>query len=147
MRVRLATMFASLTNATSGMNAAATRLEASASNVANAMTNGPVPETAPNRPVPQTVEPRSVYQPIDVVQVSTGTGGTATKASPRLPAYEMRYEPTSSLADDSGLVAAPNVDYAGEIADQLLSVAAFKANAKVLSTAAEMTKTVIDMKA
>ncbi|MGY6569765.1 MAG: flagellar basal body rod protein FlgC [Salinarimonas sp.] len=140
-------MFASLSNATSGMLASATRLEASASNVANAMTNGPVPETAPNRPVPQTIEPRSVYQPIDVVQVSTGTGGTATRVTPRLPAYETRYDPTSPFADDNGLIAAPNVDYAREIVDQILSVAAFKANAKVFSAAAEMTKTVIDMKA
>jgi flagellar basal-body rod protein FlgC len=140
-------MFASLTNAASGMLASAQRLEASASNVANARTNGPVPETAPNRPVPQTIEPRSVYQPIDVVQFSTGTGGTATKMTPRLPAYEARYEPTSPFADENGLIAAPNVDYAREIADQILSVATFKANAKVLTAAADMTKTVIDMKA
>ncbi len=129
------------------MLASATRLEASASNVANARTNGPVPETPPNQLVPQTIEPRSVYQPIDVVQFSTGTGGTGTKATPRLPAYEMRYEPDAPFADDNGLVAAPNVDYAREIADQILSVATFKANAKVLSTSAEMMKSVIDMKA
>lgn len=127
------------------MNASALRLEASASNVANARTDGPVPQTPPNRPLPRSDDPRSVYQPVDVVQVSTGSG-TAARMTERLPAYELRYQPDAPFADASGMVAAPNVDYAREIAEQVASVAAFKANAKVFSTASEMARTVIDMK-
>ncbi len=138
-------MSISLITATSGMNASTTRLEASASNVANALSNGPVPQTPPNQPVPRADDPRSVYQPVDVVQVSTGSG-TMARVTERLPAYELRYQPDASFADARGMVAAPNVDYAGEIAGQVASVAAFKANAKVFSTAAEMARTVIDMK-
>ncbi|MCC5977438.1 MAG: flagellar biosynthesis protein FlgC [Salinarimonas sp.] len=138
-------MSASLSIATSGMNASATRLEASASNVANALTNGPVPQTPPNRPVARSDDPRSVYQPVDVVQVSTGSG-TMARFTERLPAYELRYQPDAPFADARGMVAAPNVDYAREIADQIASVAAFKANARVFSTASDMARTVIDMK-
>lgn len=138
-------MSPSLTIAASGMNASALRIEASASNVANARSNGPVPQTPPDRPVPRSDDPRSVYQPVDVVQVSTGSG-TAARMSERLPAYELRYQPDAPFADARGMVAAPNVDYTREIAEQVASVAAFKANAKVFSTASEMARTVIDMK-
>jgi len=138
-------MSSSLTIAASGMNASALRIEASASNVANARSNGSVPQTPPDRPVPRSDDPRSVYQPVDVVQVSTGSG-TAARMSERLPAYELRYQPDAPFADARGMVAAPNVDYTREIADQAASVAAFKANAKVFSTASEMARTVIDMK-
>lgn len=127
------------------MNASALRLEASASNVANARTDGPVPQTPPDRPLPRSDDPRSVYQPVDVVQVSTGSG-TAARMTERLPAYELRYRPDAPFADASGMVAAPNVDYAREIAEQVASVAAFKANAKVFSAASEMARAVIDMK-
>lgn len=138
-------MSAALTIATSGMNASALRLEASASNVANALTEGPVPQTPPDRPVARSDDPRSVYQAVDVVQVDTGSG-TAARMTQRLPAYELRYRPDAPFADARGMVAAPNVDYAREIAEQVASVAAFKANAKVFATASEMARTVIDMK-
>ncbi len=127
------------------MNASALRLEASASNVANALTEGPVPQTPPDRPVPRSDDPRGVYQAVDVVQVDTGSG-TVARMTERLPAYELRYRPDAPFADARGMVAAPNVDYAREIAEQITSLATFQANAKVFSTASDMARTVIDMK-
>lgn len=140
-------MFASLSIATTGMHAAAKRIEASASNVANARTNGPLPDTPPNRPVERADDVRSVYQPIDVVQVSISGGGVAARFTERLPAYQPVYDPTSPDANEDGLLAAPNVDLAREISDQIMAVAMFQASVKVFTVASDMTKTLIDAKA
>ena len=125
------------------------RLEASASNVANARTGGPLPETPPNVAVgrPENGE-RRVYQPVDVVQSSLeGGGGVRAQFRERLPAYAPAYDPYSPDADENGYFAMPNVDYAQEITEQMLAVFSFAANIRTLRVASEMTKSVLDMKA
>ncbi len=124
------------------------RLEASASNVANARTSGPLPGTPPNMAVgrPENGE-RRVYQAVEVVQSSLDGGGVRAQFRDRLPAYVPAYDPSSPDADAQGFLAAPNVDYAQEIADQMIAVVTFEANIKVFKAASEMAKSVLDMKA
>src|SRR4051812_25511447 len=55
----------------SGMRAAEARLQAAASNIANAQTNGRVPSGG-------AAQPGDVYQPVDVVQVDQKGGGVTT---------------------------------------------------------------------
>jgi flagellar basal-body rod protein FlgC len=140
-------MFTSMSIATTGLQAASMRLEASASNVANARTTGPVPATPPNVSVgrPENGE-RRVYQPVDVVQSSLEGGGVRAQFKDRLPAYATIYDPYSLDADERGFLAAPNVDYAVEISQQMLAVITFEANIKTLKVASDMTKSVLDMK-
>jgi flagellar basal-body rod protein FlgC len=141
-------MFTSMSIATTGLRAAEMRLEASASNVANARTTGPVPETPPNVAVGRPADgERRVYQPVVVVQSALEGGGVRAQFKDRLPAYTTIYDPYSPDADERGFLAAPNVDYATEIADQIIAVTTFEANIKALKAASEMTKSLLDMKA
>jgi hypothetical protein len=66
-----------MTTAVSGLSASTTRLLASASNLANQNTRGPLPEVAPAQPVrrggggPERVEETArAYQPVEAVQTA-----------------------------------------------------------------------------
>ena len=125
------------------------RLNASASNIANSHTTGPLPEKAAAPPMPGGAEggPR-VYQPIDVVLKSTGgQGGSAGVVAgyrPRSPAYMRHYDPSAPFADADGIVAAPKVDLAEEAVGILEASLLFKANLAVLEAADAMTKRMLD---
>ena len=127
-----------MTIAASGMAAAMTSLTASASNVANAQSTGPLPGAqAANFP-------GSVYQPAVVIQTTQPDGGvSATVVRPT--SYTPSYEPTSPVADAQGMVAAPNVDLAGEMVNQLTASLAFQANLKVFQAADRNQKSLLDL--
>ena len=122
--------------AASGMAAAITSLTATASNVANAMTTGPVPDGA--RP------PENVYQPATVVATSLSDGGVAATVI-RVPSYSIGYQPASPFANAQGMVAAPNIDLASQMVNQISASVAFRANVKVFQIAARNQKALIDM--
>jgi flagellar basal-body rod protein FlgC len=127
------------TIALSGMNAAARRLDVSASNVANVRTTGalPVDGTVPSG-APQ------AYTPLQVVQTESATGGTQTSVTAVTPSTVATADPSAPFANQDGLVAAPNVDLAQEIISQLVAKYSFAANAKVMAADDRMTKTLID---
>ena len=119
------------------MNAAMTRLEVSASNVANAATSGPVPATPASQPVPTVAVAGGpqVYQALEAVQTVVsghGThGGVAVRAEPRLPSYSEEYEPSAPYANAGGFVAVPNVDPLRETVEQVSAVHGFEASVAV----------------
>lgn len=119
-------MDSAMSIAATGMMAASVQLAASASNIANMATDGPVPATGPNQPVAQT--PGSVYQPVTVNQTPTPGGGVQAATSPSTPSYVLAYDPTAPFANLQGMVAAPNVDPAAEMVNQISASFAFKAN-------------------
>jgi flagellar basal-body rod protein FlgC len=127
------------TIALSGMNAAARRLDVSASNVANAGSDGalPVDGTVPSG-APQ------AYVPLQVVQTESTTGGTQTSVTSVTPSTVAISDPSAPFAGQDGLVAAPNVDLAQEMISQLVAKYSFAANAKVMAADDRMTKTLID---
>ena len=134
-------MSIALSIAASGMAAAALRLNVSASNVANALSFGPLP-TAKNA-----IGFPPAYIPLRLDQTETAGGGTSGTVRPVLPSYVPVYDPTAPFADNRGMVAAPNVDLGSELVEQLLARYVFAANAKVASADAQMMNSLLDITA
>jgi flagellar basal-body rod protein FlgC len=131
------------TIALSGMNAAARRIEVSASNVANiastgalANADGTVPAGAPQ-----------AYAPLDVVQTASAGGGTQTSVTAATPSTTAISDPQAPFANSSGLVAAPNIDLSKEMIGQLIARYSFAANATVMRLADRMSKSLLDIMA
>lgn len=129
-----------LSIASSGLAAASLRLQVSANNVANALSTGPLPD-APNA---GNFPP--AYVPERVDQVAATGGGTSATVGTVTPSFVPQYDPTAPFANANGQVAAPNVDLANEAVQQIIARYAFAANAKVIQTASEMMKTLLDIK-
>jgi flagellar basal-body rod protein FlgC len=123
----------------SGMDAAARRLEASASNIANINARGSLPSRETPAGVPQP------YQPVRVEQASAGGGGTIASMRSVTPAYLAVYDPGASFADGNGMVAAPNVDLIQEMLTQVEASAAFTLNVRTVEAANAMVKTLYDL--
>jgi flagellar basal-body rod protein FlgC len=126
--------------ATSGMSAASLRLEAVASNVANVSTTGALPAAGGTVAAGA---PRA-YTPLVVDQVDVAGGGTAATVKAVSPATVAVSDPTAPYADQSGLVAAPNVDLTHEMIQLMVARYTFAANAAVARTGSQLTKTLVD---
>jgi flagellar basal-body rod protein FlgC len=122
------------------MNAAARRLEVSASNVANLLTTGALPATngAVAAGAPQ------AYQPLRLNQTASANGGTQTSVTAAAPSYVAISDPQAPFANQDGLIAAPNVDISQEMINQMVASYSFTANAGVLKAEDQMTKTLLD---
>ena len=131
------------TIALSGMSAATRRLEVSASNVANVMSDGALPSA--NGTVPAGAP--TAYAPLEVVQTATAGGGTQASVTTVTPSTTAVYDPQASFANQDGLVAAPNVDLSQELVGQMVAKYSFAANAMVMRADDRMTKTLLDIKA
>ena len=139
-----------MTIAQSGMLASTARLAASASNVANVRTRGPIPPTSASEPVrPAASGTGQVYQAVEVVQRSVGTGGAGVAVAyrPTIPSHVREYDPSSPDADSRGMVAAPNVDDVREAASRIEAELAFRANLSVFEAADAMTRRLLDLSA
>jgi flagellar basal-body rod protein FlgC len=124
-----------MSSAVSGMHAASMRVEASASNIANArnsirLEDARVADTPPRRDRPDP----PVYEPVRVHQESVPGGGTRAEFTPVDPPHARVYAPDDRLADDDGMIARPNVDYASEFVNLSQAEHAYKANIKVIAT-------------
>ncbi len=137
-------MIPALSTALSGMQAATARLAASASNVANVRSTGPLPAAEPGV---APADGRRAYVPVDVIQRGDPSGGVATAYAPRRPAHVPEYAPGSPDADGRGLVAAPNVDLAAEAVSRIEALLAFKANAAVARATDRMMESALDLTA
>jgi flagellar basal-body rod protein FlgC len=128
--------------AASGMAAAQASLTASASNIANVETTGPVPVTGPSQPVPQGAG--NVYQPVSTTLTAQPSGGVSASISNTLPSYTLSYDPSAPFANLQGMVAAPNVDPASEVVNQMSASLAFRANLAVFKTADKTFQSLLD---
>lgn len=129
--------------ALSGMNAASRRIEVSASNVANVASTGALPNADGTVPAGAP----TAYAPLEVVQTANGSGGTQTAVKTTSPSTVAVSNPQALFANQSGLVAAPNVDLSQEMVGQMLASYSFAANATVLKVGDRMTKALLDIKA
>jgi flagellar basal-body rod protein FlgC len=127
--------------AASGMNAATLRLRVSASNVANAMSAGPLPGTA------NAASYQSAYVPLRVDQTEAAGGGTSATVSARQPSYVPGYDPGAPYANSHGFVARPNVELTDELYQQLLARFAFAANAQVVRSDTQLMASLLNIKA
>ena len=131
------------TIALSGMNAAARRLEVSASNVANVTSTGALPNA--DGTVPAGAPP--AYAPLELVQTASAGGGTQTTVTTVTPSTTAVSDPQAPFANQDGLVAAPNVDLSRELIGQLIAHYSFAANAKVMKADDRMTGALFDITA
>ena len=115
------------------------RLTASASNIANAQSTGPVPGGAAD------TGGSTVYKPLRVDISAQAGGGASGQMVQGDPGYRLTYDPASMNADAKGMIAAPDVDVTYELVEQLSAKLAFEANLKVISTANEIEKRTIDL--
>ena len=137
-----------LSIATSGLNAASLRLNVAASNIANISTTGPLPATGGSGTSANANFP-AVYQPLQVNQAdqtsgSTPGGVTAT-VSTVSPGFVPQYDPNAPFANQDGLVAAPNIDLASQFVELLVAKYTFAANAKVIQSYSDTTKSLLDI--
>lgn len=133
-------MFSAINTAVSGLHAASRRVEASASNIANARVSID-PEDArtgdqPRRDQQAQDNPpeRPVYEPVRVHDSTVDGGGVRSEFIPVEPPHVMVYDPDDRLANDEGLVGRPNVDYAREFVNMTQAEHAYKANLKTIAT-------------
>ena len=86
---------------------------------------------------------------MDQVAQSSGAtaGGTVATVSAVSPSFTAPSDPSSPFANQDGLVAAPNVDLAGEFVQLATAKYSFIANAKVIQAYAEMTESLLDITA
>lgn len=147
-----------LSIATSGLSAASLRLDVTASNIANVLTTGPLPATsgsgAPGGGAGSSSNSSNlpaVYIPLQVNQVdqsSGGTsGGTVATVSAVSPGFVAQSDPGAWFANQDGMVAAPNEDLASEFVQLLTAKYAFAANAKVVQSYANTTRSLLDITA
>lgn len=138
--------FSSFEISASGLMAERLRLEAVASNLANANTTA-APGTA-------------AYQPVRVVSRAIGAefmrhlhnAGATLPAGVQVMGMEavptpprMVYEPNHPDADASGFVAHANVDSLSEMVTMMSAVRAYEANIKALSAARAMAQKALDI--
>ena len=120
----------------SGLLAAQTRLNTSASNVANIRsTVGEVDGKLVNKP----------YQPMDVAQESLAEGGVSAVVLPRQPESVAVYDPNGEFANSEGIVHHPNVDLAEENLNQLLGKTAYLASLKTIEADENTTQSLLDI--
>ena len=130
-----------LSIAVSGISAASGRLQDSASNVANANSDGPLPSADPAIQA----EYPAAYVPQEVHQVETAGGGTKAVSSNVQPGTVPAYNPTAPYADQNGMVAEPNVNYTTEAIQQLTARYDFVFNVYVARVYSRLMKTVVDI--
>jgi flagellar basal-body rod protein FlgC len=129
------------TIAVSGLNAASLRVQVAASNIANAMSDGPLPG-APN---PQNFP--NAYTPLQVTQTDVVGGGTTATVRAVSPATLTTFDPTAPFANSAGFVASPNVDLATEMVQLLIARTNYAANALVIRTDAQMSAALLNITA
>lgn len=128
-----------LATATSGLLVQTNRLGASANNLANSSSLGALPDRSGTVPAGQP----TAYQPTEAVSTATASGATTTYRS-LSPSTLIQYQPDSSLANDQGLVAAPNVDQTQEASTRLSASQAYQANLAVFKTSDQMFKSLLN---
>jgi flagellar basal-body rod protein FlgC len=128
------------------------RLDVAANNIANALTTGPLPATSGSgAPAGGSSSNNSnlpaVYVPLQVNQSAQSSGGTVATVSAVSPGFVAQSDPGAWFANQDGLVAAPNVDLASQFVQLLTAKYAFAANAKVVQSYADTTRSLLDITA
>lgn len=129
-------MVSAIGTALSGLNAASTRLSASASNIAN------LQSTQTRRNGVTVNEP---YTPVQVDQQSVAGGGTRAIVRPVPNPTVPVYDPSNAAADAEGIVQFPNVNLEEEVVNQVVAKYDFKANLQVIKTEKETTDSLLNI--
>lgn len=135
-------MTGAIYNALSGAVAAARREEVAASNIANLRSRG-----APrNSDATTAADGTPLFRPGQVVETSNAGGGVRASVVAVDPTSIQQYDPDAPDANAAGVVDRPNVDLGDQQAQQIVAQRAFEANLKVVQTADDLLKSVLDIK-
>lgn len=131
-------MNASLQASLSGMNAAATKLNVSANNIANADST---------KKLENGVLKNEVFVPSQVTDVSLGgNGGVKSFVNPVEPASFLKTNaPNDPNADAEGFITKPDVDLGTETVNQLMAKNAYKATLVTLQAQNETMQQALDI--
>ncbi len=111
--------------ALTGLNSATQRLNASASNIANALTSGSIDGNG-----------QAPYSAITTKSKALGTNaGVRTDVVSKNPPFVPAYDSNSPFADENGIIGVPNVDIAEEIVNLKISATIYKANIATIKAA------------
>ena len=127
------------TIAVSGLSMATLRLDVAANNIANALSDGPLPDAANAGNFP------AAYTPLQVNQTDVVGGGTSATISAVSPATVPAYDPGVPFADSGRMVASPNVDLASELVQVLITRYSFAANAQVIRADAQTSAALLNI--
>ena len=134
--------------ATSGMLAAATRLDVTASNTANILTTGPLPANGGAGATVNAGFP-SAHVPLAFNQVDNsspaGPSGALGTVSPISPSFVAVSDPGAPFANQEGLVAAPNLDPVQLFVQTAIAKYASAASANVANAGSQMAKSLLDV--
>lgn len=125
------------------MAAAATRLQVSAENVANAESDGPLPTAG----AAAQAQYQAAYVAQQVDQVEAPGGSTSAVVVNVQPGTLAAYAPAAPYADKNGEVATPNVDVATAAIQQATAAYDFAMNVQVMRVYSQMMKTLLDIQA
>ncbi|MCL6691752.1 flagellar basal body rod protein FlgC [Pseudomonas sp. R3.Fl] len=133
----------------SGMSAQTTRLNTTASNIANAESvSSSLDQTYRARhPVFSATFQQaqggqgSLFQDTDQAGSGVQVTGVVEDQSPLVP----RYEPSHPAADANGYVYYPNVNVVEEMADMISASRSFQSNAEMMNTAKQMMQKVLTL--
>jgi flagellar basal-body rod protein FlgC len=129
------------TIALSGLNAASLRLLVASINIANSLSDGPLPG------VPNPENFPAAYTPLRVNQTDVVGGGTSATVSAISPATVPAFDPTAPFANNDGFVASPNIDLANEVIQLLIARSNYAANAQVIRADAQMSAALLNITA
>jgi len=127
------------TIAVSGLNVATLRLDVAANNIANALSDGPLPDAANAGNFP------AAYTPLRLNQTDVVGGGTSATISAVSPATVPVYDPGAPFADSGRMVVSPNVDLASELVQVLIARYSFAASAQVIRADAQMSAALLNI--
>ncbi len=130
-----------LNAAVSGLQAAKTRVNVAADNVANARSVAPAKADGP-----ATDEAgRPLFRAGRTTLQAQEAGGVRAVVEPVQPTSVQRYQPDAADANAQGLVNRPNVSYVRETAVQIGAQAQFAANMATVEASDEMTERLLDV--
>jgi flagellar basal-body rod protein FlgC len=127
--------------ALSGAVAATRREEVAASNIANIRSRAP----ARGSEATQAEDGAPLFRAGQVVESSVEGGGVRARVTAIDPTSIQQFEPDAPDANAEGAVNRPNVDLAREQTNQILAQRSFEANLKVVQTASDLEKALLDI--
>ena len=136
-------MINAINTSLSGLLASTSKLSVAASNIVNSRTTS-TPKGSFAADATAAAAGNKAYTPLKHGQSSNKYGGVMSYNIPVNPASLTAYAPDDPAASEEGYVAVPNVNEFVEVGEMIKATNAYKANAKVLSTLAEVEESFLD---
>lgn len=120
----------------SGMNAESQRMRASAGNMANSNVTAGTPDDVyrAQYPVFKAVQQQANHFMDEKLVAGVEVAGIYESEAEPI----QRYEPNNPLADEDGLVYAPNISYVEEMANMISASRAYQINVEMVNTAKQL---------